>query len=126
MSPRRETSRRAQQTARDRSAATTSEAAVDSRAEAYTLLPILVVIWGLHDAARSRRAPSCSSASDPRRKVVGLVCGIIGIRVLFNPAALAWSDRSVVFDSCLLMLAARYRLGGYWWASDSSCSASRS
>ena len=189
MSARRETSRRAHQTARDRSAATTpSEAAVDSRAEAYTLLPILVVIWGINwpiiklglhfitplwmSAARVglgavclftflastgrlavptrrdlpvvlsvgifqmvlfvmltnfglRHVPAGRSAvlvyttplwvtpgavlflgeRPAPAKVVGLVCGIIGVLVLFNPAALDWSDRSVVFDSCLLMLA---------------------
>ena len=41
-----------------------------------------------------------------RRMVVGLLLGLAGVLVLFNPAAIDWSDRHVVLGNALLMLAA--------------------
>jgi drug/metabolite transporter (DMT)-like permease len=41
-----------------------------------------------------------------RRMVAGLLFGLAGVLVLFNPAAIDWSDRHVVLGNALLMLAA--------------------
>ena len=41
-----------------------------------------------------------------RRMAVGLLLGLAGVLVLFNPAAIDWSDRHVVLGNALLMLAA--------------------
>ena len=41
-----------------------------------------------------------------RRMVAGLLLGLAGVLVLFNPAAIDWSDRHVVLGNALLMLAA--------------------
>jgi drug/metabolite transporter (DMT)-like permease len=40
------------------------------------------------------------------RMVAGFLLGLAGVLVLFNPAALDWSDRHVVLGNALLMLAA--------------------
>jgi len=39
-------------------------------------------------------------------KLAGLGCGLLGVIVLFNPAALDWSNREVVIGSGLLLVAA--------------------
>ena len=41
-----------------------------------------------------------------RLKAAGLIAGLGGVLVLFNPFAFAWSDPAVVIDNGLLMLAA--------------------
>jgi drug/metabolite transporter (DMT)-like permease len=41
-----------------------------------------------------------------RRKLAGLACGLLGVIVLFDPAALDWSNRAVVVGSLCLMLGA--------------------
>lgn len=41
-----------------------------------------------------------------RLKLAGLLCGLIGVAVLFNPAGIDWSDRGVVLGSLCLTIAA--------------------
>ncbi len=41
-----------------------------------------------------------------RRKTLGLVCGLGGLAVLFNPLGLDWSDRDVVLGNGLILLSA--------------------
>jgi drug/metabolite transporter (DMT)-like permease len=190
MSARGEPIRPAHRTAHDREFSITSEAmpADDPRTQAYTLLPIIVVVWGINwplmkvglhyitplwmSAARVGLGATCLFAflawtrrlAIPTRrdlpvvlsvaffqmvlflsltnfglrhvpagrsavlvyttplwvtpgavlflgerlgpmKVLGLVCGIMGVVELFNPAALDWSHPDVVVGSGLLMLA---------------------
>ncbi|AJP59525.1 transporter [Pandoraea vervacti] len=41
-----------------------------------------------------------------RRRVFGLACGLLGLAVMFNPAAFDWHDRHAVFGNALVLLAA--------------------
>jgi drug/metabolite transporter (DMT)-like permease len=42
----------------------------------------------------------------PARRVIGMVIGLTGLGVMFNPLAFDWSDREAVFGNGLLLLSA--------------------
>jgi drug/metabolite transporter (DMT)-like permease len=42
----------------------------------------------------------------PARRVIGIVIGLTGLGVMFNPLAFDWSDREAVFGNGLLLLSA--------------------
>jgi drug/metabolite transporter (DMT)-like permease len=41
-----------------------------------------------------------------RRRAAGIVCGLAGLAVIFNPQTLNWSDRNALYGSGLILLAA--------------------
>ena len=42
----------------------------------------------------------------PARRAVGIIIGLAGLAVLFNPLTFAWNDRQAVYGNALLLLAA--------------------
>ena len=62
--------------------------------------------WPTPRRSGSSRPRGCSWASRSDRRRAGLLLGLAGLILIFNPLAFDWSDRAAIFGNALVLLAA--------------------